>query len=393
MRQELIASTRIACNGIATGTSPRSETKTKLLGKPRKGRRRSPGAGGKSRRDSSSSSERSSGLGKGLCFNCGKPGHVKKDCPEPKKAASGSPKSKPPVCFNCGKPGHLKKDCPQRTRRLADGPEDESEDYASGEEESHLAMAMLTEQSERGVNAVGSGTELEYLNRVPDARGEVGSPWLVDSGATSHILSRKFMSKYRILKRHAGKVDLFAANDELIANDGMMDVEVRLRTEVGERRVVRKFVLQRCLVADISFNVLSPFCLGKNGWKTGSERSSHLVREELLGVNLLRYRCACMIARGGFMRCWTMEVDTVRNPPGIQGLKPRSGTHERGERGEAGGVEDSRSGIPHLLVARKHRVKRLRNNLIHLGAWRLECPSVLLRAMERILTWKGWILR
>ena len=297
-----------------------------------KGRGRSPGTGGKSRRDSSSSTERSPGLGKGLCFNCGKPGHVKKDCPEPRKAASGSPKSMPLVCFNCGKPGHLKKDCPQRTRRLADGPDDESEESASGEEESHLAMAMLTEPSERGVHAGGSGTKLEYLNRVPDARGEVGSPWLVDSGATSHILSRKFMSKYRILKRHDGKVDLFAANDELIANDGMMDVEVRLRTEVGERRVVRKFVLQRCLVADISFNVLSPFCLGKNGWKTvlGSEKSSHLVREELFGGKLLEVPLRL------YDRAWwvhavmdkspkkskaetpaPMEVDTVRSPPGI----------------------------------------------------------------------------
>ena len=298
-----------------------------------KGRGRSPGAGGRFRRDSSSS-ERSPGIGKGLCYNCGKPGHVKKDCPEPKKAASGSPKAKPPVCFNCGKPGHLKKDCPQRTRRLEGDSEDDVEEPDSGDEESHVAMALVTgrRRSERVAKATGSGTKMEYLNRVPDSQGEVGSPWLVDSGATSHILSRKFMSKYRILKRHAGKVDLFAANDELIANDGMMDVEVRLRTEVGQKRVVRKFVLQNCLVANISFNVLSPFCLGNNGWKTvlGSERSSYLVREELVGgkpleVPLRLYDRAWWVhavlgkssGKSKVDQPVPMEVDKLKSPPGI----------------------------------------------------------------------------
>ena len=43
----------------------------------------------------------------GACYNCGKTGHVQRDCTEESQK----------VCYNCGVGGHIARDCPTKEER------------------------------------------------------------------------------------------------------------------------------------------------------------------------------------------------------------------------------------------------------------------------------------
>lgn len=48
------------------------------------------------------------------CFNCGKPGHVARQCRAPKQQQKMT-------CFKCGKPGHMQKECKQGNGQCPQG--------------------------------------------------------------------------------------------------------------------------------------------------------------------------------------------------------------------------------------------------------------------------------
>ena len=127
--------------------------------------------------------------------------------------------------------------------------------------------------------------ERGYEDLKPDPPRE----WLVDSGATCHILAKRHRSAYEVVHVHKGlSTELRAANGELIRTHGVVDLRVHF--------CGRAFVLTRCLIADIEFNVLSPFVIATHGWKCvlvieGSrlEKGKHVVP---LWLNDRAWSCA-----------------------------------------------------------------------------------------------------
>ena len=47
------------------------------------------------------------------CYNCGKPGHMSRDCTEMRMSSSGGGGSGS-TCYNCGESGHFSRECPNR---------------------------------------------------------------------------------------------------------------------------------------------------------------------------------------------------------------------------------------------------------------------------------------
>ena len=86
-----------------------------------------------------------------------------------------------------------------------------------------------------------------------------GDVWLVDSGATCHIVSTQHLSGFRVVKKHERTANLFNASGGSIVVSGVVDLEVHFG-DVFLR-------LEEVLVAEVGFNVISPWTASERGWK------------------------------------------------------------------------------------------------------------------------------
>ena len=228
------------------------------------------------------------------CSHCGKKGHVAKDCwekypdkkPKPKpKSQSSNPRGKgdKDKKFQSGGRGRGKggKKAKGRGRgnkfRTVDGEEEEEqdedyegEDEPEGDDEEHpepegedpsgsvnqinqMTMcvrgkcgkpAPKTASSSSTERVVSESHRVDEINLSEKFQSiGVGDPkrrWLVDSGATCHIISERWLSHYKVVYRYeVGIPVLKGAGDNVLPTRGMVDLECK----VGKIKVIMRKVV------------------------------------------------------------------------------------------------------------------------------------------------------
>ena len=256
------------------------------------------------------------------CFNCRKKGHLAENCPEPKKCShcgkkghlakdcwekhpDKKPTAKPKAKAQPTKPGGRGKGRGKGGRKTkgrgrgnkfrgVDGEEeqddqeyddeykeeDQGEDHPEPEADPSAggSVKQIHEQITMCVKEDGSGTS---RNEGPVAENEshrvdeinlfqkfqsigVGDPrrrWLVDSGATCHIIAERWLSNYKIVYRYeVGIPVLKGAGDNVLPTRGMVDLECK----VGQTKVV----MRKVVICALDINVLSSYSLHEQGWET-----------------------------------------------------------------------------------------------------------------------------
>ena len=123
-----------------------------------------------------------------------------------------------------------------------------------------------------------------------------GDVWLVDSGATCHIVSAQHLSGFRVVKKHERTANLFNASGGSIVVSGVVDLEVHFG-DVFLR-------LEEVLVAEVGFNVISPWTASERGWKTFlAKGGSRLYKGNKKSIKLM-----------GAQRAWWAVSGSKKNP-------------------------------------------------------------------------------
>ena len=258
------------------------------------------------------------------CFNCGKKGHLAENCPEPKKCShcgrkghlakdcwekhpEKKPAAKPKAKGQPTKPGGRGKGRGKGGRKSKgrgrgnkfrnvegeDEDEEQDEDYEDdgepeGDDEEHPEpegedpsgsvnqinqMTMCVRGKPVTVATSSSSTERvgSEQHRVDEINLSekfqsigVGDPkrrWLVDSGATCHIISERWLSHYKVVyKYEVGIPVLKGAGDNVLPTRGMVDLECKIGKIKG--------VMRKVVICALDLNVLSSYSLHEQGWET-----------------------------------------------------------------------------------------------------------------------------
>ena len=237
--------------------------------------------------------EQESGKGKGAGEESSGKGNGGKDTP---KGKGDHPKGKSDKGKDKGKgqdgKNKKKKKGGGKSRAMA-GEESEPESEAGSGAKSHSVMALrlgswtfakpdralsplggregTAEKSEKNEGSVSPSGKGGYHHLPAASKYEAAricsqhgvdprDLWLVDSGATCHVVAREFLSSFRVVKQHSQKPVLYNASSDEIPVHGLVDLEIQFG--------VLNIVLEEVVVADVAFNAVSPWSACERGWRT-----------------------------------------------------------------------------------------------------------------------------
>ena len=125
------------------------------------------------------------------------------------------------------------------------------------------AVAASSSSTERVVSESHRVDEINLVEKFHSIG--VGDPkrrWLVDSGATCHIISERWLSHYKVVYRYeVGIPVLKGAGDNVLPTRGMVDLECK----VGQTKVV----MRKVVICALDLNVLSSYSLHEQGGRLG----------------------------------------------------------------------------------------------------------------------------
>ena len=152
-----------------------------------------------------------------------------------------------------------------------DHPEPEADPSAGGSvKQIHEQITMCVKEGESGTSrnerpvAENESHRVDEINLFEKFQSiGVGDPrrrWLVDSGATCHIIAERWLSNYKIVYRYeVGIPVLKGAGDNVLPTRGMVDLECK----VGQTKVV----MRKVVICALDINVLSSYSLHEQGWE------------------------------------------------------------------------------------------------------------------------------
>ena len=274
------------------------------------------------------------------CSHCGKKGHSAKDCWE--KHPDKKPTAKPKAKGQPTKPGGRGKGRGKGGRKTKgrgrgnkfrnvegeEEDEEQDEDYEDegepegddvehpepeGEDPSGFVnqinqMTMCVRgkpvtvaASSSSTERVGSEQRRDEINLAEKFQSiGVGDPkrrWLVDSGATCHIISERWLSHYRVVyKYEVGIPVLKGAGDNVLPTRGMVDLECK----IGKIKVI----MRKVVICALDLNVLSSYTLHEQGWET------RLGTLKVSGLYHKKVKFPLKISD----RAWWLEVLVLKNP-------------------------------------------------------------------------------
>ena len=137
--------------------------------------------------------------------------------------------------------------------------------------------------------------------------------WLVDSGATCHVVSSEHLSGFRVVKKHEREVTLYNASGGKIPVSGVVDLEVVF----GDCSLL----LTEVLVAEVTFNAISPWAAVEKGWRTYLYKTGSRLYKGKRNVKLVSANRAWWALSGGRRQ----KAGKSRSPRQPSVVKPQPG--------------------------------------------------------------------